>query len=106
MSFTGNENHDFTLTEASEWTANFRAAHPSSILGHFFGKTALEAVLAQTGCVGIRIYYALDDGGAKQLIVVGVDSSEDDMTAGLIKERSCPSPPYSGGKNCLNGDDK
>lgn len=106
MSFTGNENHDITLAEASAWTANFRAANPTSIKGHYFGNRAIGDILEQTGCVGIRIYYALDDNGVQQLIVVGVDADENDMCNGLLAERSMPCPPYCGNNNCLNSNEK
>ena len=106
MSFTGNEDHSITLAQASAWTANFRAAHPSAIKGHYFGGKAISDILAQTGCVGIRIYYAMDDDGVQQLIVVGVDANENDMCEGLLAERSMPCPPYCGNANCLNSNVK
>lgn len=102
MSFTGKENHDFTLAEAAEWTKRYRDANPGATKGHFFGKDAIQAVLNQSGCVGIRLYYALDEKNAKQLIMVGVKSDETDMYEGLIKERSIPCPPICGGENSLN----
>jgi len=106
MSFTGYENHDITLEEACEWTANFRAAHPNAVKGNYFGGKAISNILAQEGCVGIRIYYAMDENNTMQLIVVGVDADENDMYEGLLAERSIPCPPYCGTPNCLNGGGK
>ncbi len=103
MSFTGNEDHGITLTQASQWTKNYRTANPGAIRGHFFGKTAIQNILNQEGCVGIRIYYALDDSGVKQLIICGATSDEADIVNGLLAERSKPCPPYCGTKNPLNG---
>lgn len=102
MSFTGNENHDFPLNTAAEWTANYRNANPGGIQGHFFGKKAITAILGQPNVVGIRIYYALDPNGVKQLIIAGVDAQENDLYAGLIAEISYPCPPYCGTPNPLN----
>jgi hypothetical protein len=103
MSFTGKEDHSITLTTAAEWTANFRATDPPAPLGHFYGKNAIQAILNQTNCVGIRIYYALDASGNKQLIIVGAKSDESDLFEGLLAERSKPCPPNCGGGNPLNG---
>lgn len=102
MSFTGNEDHAITLQEASDWTANYRNANPGQTQGHFFGKNAISAILNQSGCVGIRIYYALDENGQKQLIITGVDSNENDLYNGLLAERSFHCPPDCGASNPLN----
>ena len=78
MAFTGNENHDITLSEASEWTANYRSANPGATKGHYFGADAIMAILEQANCVGIRIYYAINNLGEKELILTGVDADEND----------------------------
>jgi hypothetical protein len=102
MAFTGNEDHDFPLDTASAWTKNYRNANPGQVKGHYFGKADIEAILSQANCVGIRIYYANDDAGAKQLIVVGVLANEDDLYNGMIAERSIKCPPVCGVNNPLN----
>ncbi len=104
MSFTGHEDHSITLATAAEWTANFRRTIQSGdTRGHFYGKDAIQAILNQEGCVGIRIYYALDERAAKQLIIVGTKADENDLYNGLLAERSIPCPPLcGGGGNPLN----
>ena len=102
MSFTGNENHDITLQEASAMTANYRNASPGAVLGHYFGNSAISAILAQTGCVGIRMYYAITNEGVKQLVLVGVDSNGNDLYNGLLADRSYNCPPDCGNSNPLN----
>ena len=102
MSFTGNENHFIDLQTASEWTANYRNANPGAIKGHFFGKKAIKDILNQEECVGMRIYYALDENGVDQLILVGVTADENDLFEGLLAERSFPCPPRCGVDNPLN----
>lgn len=95
MSFTGKENHDITLAEAAAWTANYRGKNPApAVKAHFFGKDAIQAILDQENCVGIRIYYALDPKGVKQLIIVGADEAERDLFEGKLAERSWPCPPF------------
>lgn len=103
MTFTGNENHDFPLSTASEWTANYRNSVPAgTAIAHYFGKTAIQEIFAQEGCVGMRIYYALDQLGKKQLIIVGVDSAGNDLYNGLLAERSIVCPQDCSAANPLN----
>lgn len=102
MAFTGQEDHQIPLATAAEWTKNYRTANPSQTKGHFFGKEYIQSILAQENCVGIRIYYALDENGAKQLILVGVDANENDLYQGIIAERSFKCPPFCGVNNPLN----
>jgi hypothetical protein len=103
MSFTGNEDHSINLETASEWTENYRNNKgPNDPLAHFFGRAVIESILAQTDCVGIRIYYALDENGAKQMVISGVKANEDDLYNGVLAEKALKSPPYKGSNNALN----
>ena len=102
MSFTGKEDHAITLSEAAEWTRNYRENNANATKGHFYGKDAIQAILDQSGCVGIRIYYDIDNNGAKQLIIVGAGTNENDLHNGLLAERSLPCPSKCGANNPLN----
>lgn len=102
MAFTGNENHDITLSEAAAMTKKYRDANPTQIKGHYFGKKAIQDILNQTESVGIRIYYGLDEDAKKQLVVVGVNSGENDLYNGLLADRSIQCPPNCGISNPLN----
>lgn len=102
MAFTGNEDHSFPLSTAAAWTKNYRDANPGQTKGHFFGKTAISDILGQTDCVGIRIYYALNDSGDKQLVITGVKANEDDLYNGMLAERSITCPQICGANNPLN----
>jgi hypothetical protein len=92
--FTGNEGEEFSLATASEWTANYRAANTDDITAHFFGREILLDILGQEDCVGLRIYYALDEESVKQMIIVGVDANGHDQYSSIVAERSMPCPPY------------
>lgn len=112
-SFTGEEGERIDLTEATKLVTNWRRQNPGPevIRAHFFGKKNVEDVLAQPSCVGIRIYYALDDSGKKQLVVVGADKDGNNIIPqgqtnlvttdeGIILDVSMPCPsfcPTSGG---------
>ena len=100
MAYTGKEGKAISLEVGADLTSNYRNNNPDSQLGHFFGKDILKAILAQEGCMGIRMYYAEEEDGTKQLVIVGADGSEDDML-GLIADFSSPCPPC-GAPNDLN----
>lgn len=98
MSFTGNEDHRISLQEATRMTKDYQKANPNSMKAHFFGKKAIQDILNQDNCVGIRIYYAQDANGKQHLVVVGADADENDLYNGLLAERSVGCPPI-----CPNG---
>lgn len=101
--FTGNEDHDFPLATASQWTKNYRdSVTPGTVIAHYFGKDFIQQIFAQSGCVGMRIYYALDEAGQKQLIITGVDSNGNDLYNGKLAERSMPCPSDCSTANPLN----
>lgn len=92
MSFNGTEGAPIALEKAAEWTANYRNNAPSdAIKAHFIGKDGLNAILTQDGCMGVRIYYAIDDKGKQQLILVGANAAENDMTE-LVYDETNPCP--------------
>ncbi|WP_324671756.1 hypothetical protein [Hymenobacter sp. GOD-10R] len=131
MSFTGTEGESIDHKLAGQWTRNHREANPSEIQGHFFGHKILENILQQKGCIGIRMYYALDEENNRHLVLVGVDKDRNDMLNGptaadgqedvpaadeltttermpafaasfLVGNDGKPSPPYSSDDNILN----
>ncbi len=103
MAFNGNEGAYITLSQGSAWTSTYRSANPTAVKAHFYGKTKLMEMLNQSGCVGIRMYRAIDDTGAAQLVLVGVTAAGTDMTSGLILDRSVLCPPYCDSGSGLNG---
>lgn len=68
-----------SLATAKQWTANYRETASNEILGHYFGFEIIQQILSQEGCVGIRIYYAINDAGVKQLLLVGVDAGGENL---------------------------
>jgi len=104
MAFTGKEKHAISLTDAGKITGNFRkkATSGGAVVGHFFGAETVKKILAQEGCVGIRIYYAAKDDGSPTLVMVGADADENDLVNGEIAEWPLPCPPFCGVSNSLN----
>src|SRR5687767_2563775 len=98
MAFNGTEGDPITLTAGGTMTARFRTNYPSLTKGCFFGRDILLDILNQTGCKGIRMYFAQDSNNVLQLVIAGADANEDDM-CNLIGDVSRPCPPYCGKSN-------
>ena len=77
--FTGAEAGSVDLDTAAEWTAQYRVQNPNQTRAHFFGRNIIEKILDQPGCVGLRIYYALDANNEQHLVIVGADANRDDQ---------------------------
>jgi len=85
--------------------------NPDDVLAHFTGRNIIEKILAQPGCTGIRTFYALNELGIKQLVMVGVDKDGNNILKydvkdaagrivsqedGLVVDRSGMCPPSCG----------
>lgn len=100
MKYKGTEGEAIGLVQAAAMTAKYRKEVSSDTAkSHFFGSQILQKLLDQEGCVGIRMYHALDDDMKKQLVLIGVDEKGNDMESGLVADRSliCPPDCDSGG---------
>jgi hypothetical protein len=82
-----------TLDEAKSYVFEFRKMYPTSLKGYFAGEEKINLILAQDKCIGLRIYngYSIEDSKTN-LVIVGVDENEKDMTDGLILEKTEPCP--------------
>ncbi|NRA12982.1 MAG: hypothetical protein HRT57_13595 [Crocinitomicaceae bacterium] len=83
-------------------TAEYRVLNPGGRTAHFYRKEILNDLLAQEGCTGIRVYYGIDDNGEKELVLLGTDEGENDMT-NLIVDISTPCPNRCAKIGNLNG---
>lgn len=101
---TGNEKHDITLKDAAAITKKFQStAGKNSVRAGLFGREILDRILAQRGVVGLRIYNATIANGKSTFVVVGVDSTGNDLKAGILGDEIIPCPPNCGVANELNG---
>lgn len=101
MAFDGTEGSEITLSEGATLTAEYRRLNSGATKAHFIGKDLINDILAQSECMGIRIYYGIDENGDKQLVIVGADGNEDDILD-IIADKSKPCPSYCGSTNDLN----
>ena len=105
--FDGTEGDPISRGTAKTWTANFKELNPGGTEAHFFGKDIIRQILAEEGCVGIRMYYALDDHQQRQIILVGVDAQGENLMpqgqtldgtdSNLIGDASWPCPAFCSG---------
>lgn len=94
------------LETAKLWASNYRGKNQGETRSHFFGLEIIQQILNESGCVGIRIYYAIDEKGEKKLLLVGVDAEGKDILptttllegdGNIIADFSYPCPTYCGG---------
>lgn len=52
---------------------DFQDSFPSENIGFYVGRNIIESLLAQPGCVGIKMFNALNETGEKTLVFVGID---------------------------------
>ena len=103
MAFTGNENHTIPVQDAAEMNKRFRDTYPDQPKAVYFSQSTLNSIMAQTGCVGIRFFFALTDGDEMRLTFCGVDSSENDII-GIVGNSGILCPPTCGTSDALNSD--
>jgi hypothetical protein len=95
--YNGSGGAPIDLDTAKKWVANYRSTNPGQIEAHFFGAQIINQILSEHDCMGIRIYYGIDDAGAKQVLLVGVDSNGNNLlptgSNNIIADFSWPCPP-------------
>jgi len=101
MPFPPEQDHRISLADARAMTQRFRQAAPQGVQGCMFPRAAFEAILAQEGCAGIRLYFGHGAGQDTQVVMVGVDSEALDMSQGEIMENSFPCPPFCDPRSAL-----
>lgn len=104
MPFPPKRDHKIPLEAAVALTRRYREqAGKGAQLGCMFPRDVFEALLAQQGCAGIRMYYGQAENGAREVVLVGVDGEGNDMTSASLFDMSLPCPPYCGDPDVLNG---
>ncbi len=93
--------HRITLAEAAALTRRHRETKVSTEKAGSFHKDQVLALLAQPGCVGLRIYHGLNADGSRAFVLTGIDAKDNDLT-GEILEKHFPCPPYCGETDPLN----
>lgn len=71
------ENIGFEL--GAQMINSYRRQNETDVVSYYVGRNIIEEILAQPGCVGIKLYNAYNEAGEKTLVYVGVDSDGKDM---------------------------
>ncbi len=81
------ESNQTSLDEAQQMMKAFREHNPFDAYGWYFSKDALEKLLFQEGCNGIRIYGGLSISAKFSPVIFGVDTDGRDIkiNQGLFK---------------------
>jgi hypothetical protein len=91
-----------SLEEGSTMTASFRSKFPDETKAVYYSADVYNDLLAQDGCVGIRIYNAIDEAGKMTNVLVGVDADGNDLFNGTLINRGILCPTHCSSKNKLN----
>ncbi|MBL7864718.1 MAG: hypothetical protein JNK10_07590 [Cyclobacteriaceae bacterium] len=98
--YDGSDSGPIDLTTARKWVQNFRNQAPATeVRSHYFGRDIIDRILGQKGCTGIRIFYARNEQGQKELIIAGTDDTgslmlpDPDGKGNSLADDSWPCPP-------------
>ena len=96
--------HRISLDAATALTRRYRegAGKDPTKAGAFHADQVKE-LLAQAGCVALRIYYGRQEDGTPALVLVGMDTNEKELTGGVLLEICFPCPPFCTDASPLNG---
>ena len=101
--FPSNTDHSISLSDAAELTRKYRkTAGSNAVLATAFKKETVAQILEQKDCIGLRIYYGKKDNGDPTLILVGINSKDNDITDGILAEFGAQCPPWCPESNDLN----
>jgi len=107
ITFPGAEKHEISLAEAKTFIQNHQKSllaqksKTPQIKAETFERGAIDKILSQPGCNGMRIYYGKNEDGKPNLVLVGVDTTGIDMTKNMIMERGTLCPPFCNDKSDL-----
>jgi hypothetical protein len=78
---------------AQAWIKSFEHQKPEAVVGHLYGKQALQELLALEGAAGFYIFKGLDDGGRERLIFKVAGAEGDVIHIDVVYDASNPCPP-------------
>ncbi len=98
MALTVNDGSVITLSQAAEWTQNYRNSEfYSGTNAVFYGKNKIASICNQSGAAGMRIYFAINDNNEPTVVLIGAAEDGTDLENGIIVERGVLCPPICGG---------
>lgn len=93
MTISNTSGEFITQEEAVAFTHDFQTANPDAFKCFYAGAEKIKELMDQKGLMGIRIYRGYDKiNDVENLVLVGVDTSGNDMCEELFLERLIPCP--------------
>jgi hypothetical protein len=90
---TSRDKHWIDLKSAVELTTQWRKRQPEAPKAIAFDRAALERILKQEHCAGVRCYFAAKADTTWTLVLVGINAKGQDLASGEIAEEGNPCPP-------------
>ena len=108
--YSADVGEDIGYEKGAKMIKNYYDQNQDDVLAHFMGRNMIEAILAQPGAVGIRMFHGLNEIGIKQMVLVAVDANGNNITSyttvgddgeivkhkGIVADKSRNCPPYCG----------
>ena len=63
------------LELGSQFIKDYQVANPTDTQYYVIGRNIIDEILAQPGCVGLRLYNAYNEMGEKTLVYVGINEN-------------------------------
>jgi hypothetical protein len=109
-SYTPDSGKDIGYEAGAKMVKRHFDENPDDVMAHFLGKNNIEKILAQPGCVGIRIFQGINESGIRSLILVGVHERGNNILQaeninengilikqpGIVISEANKCPPYCG----------
>jgi ABC-type dipeptide/oligopeptide/nickel transport system permease subunit len=94
VSFASHKNQSISFQEAKGLLKTYeRIAASDAVIAQYFGKELVDKILAQPGCVGVRIYYGRHANKKQGVLLIGMDKYGKDMVSGVLAMPTCICPP-------------
>ena len=98
VSFAGHKSQSISFKEAQGLiNTSKRITASNAVVAQYFGKDIVDKILAQPGCVGVRMYYGKHANGKSGVLIIGVDKYGKDMVSGILAMPTMCCPPYCNG---------
>ena len=95
VNFAGYKNQSISFQETIGLIKTYeRIAASDAVIAQYFGKDIVDKILAQPGCVGVRMYYGKHANGKRGVIILGVDKYGKDIVTGVLAMPAIVCPPY------------
>jgi hypothetical protein len=94
VNYSGYTNQSISFQEAKGLIkTNERIAASDAVIAQHFGKDLVDKILAQPGCVGVRMYYGKHANGKPGVLIIGVNKYGKDMVSGVLAMPTSICPP-------------